>query len=69
MVTDQQVMVLRQEPASVGGIIGDERAYGTDVAARKAAVGEEGQETVANSTGPVRWGMGRGGRAPSAERR
>ena len=59
----------RQESASGGRSIGDERADGTDVAARQAAIGEEGQETVANSTGPVRRGMGRGGRAPSAERR
>ena len=59
----------RQESASVGRSIGDERADVTDVAARQAAIGEEGQETVANSTGPVRRGMGRGGRAPSAERR
>ena len=59
----------RQEPTSGGGGIWYERADGADVAARQAAVGEEGQETVANSTGPVRRGMGRGGRAPSAERR
>ena len=59
----------RQESASVGRSIGDERADGTDVADRQAAIGEEGQETVANSTGPVRRGMGRGGRAPSAGRR
>ena len=51
----------RQESASVGRSIGDERADGTDVADRQAAIGEEGQETVANSTGPVRRGMGRGG--------
>ena len=59
----------RQESASVGRGIGDERADVTDVASRQGAIGEEGQETVANSTGPVRRGMGRGGRAPSAERR
>ena len=59
----------RQESASGGRSIGDERADVTDVASRQGAIGEEGQETVANSTGPVRRGMGRGGRAPSAERR
>ena len=36
------------------------------MAARQAAVGEEGQAEVANPTGPVRRGVGRGGRAPSA---
>ena len=59
----------RQEPTSGGGGIWYERADGADVAARQAAVGEEGQAEVANPTGPVRRGVGRGGRAPSAERR
>ena len=59
----------RQGTTSGGGGIWYERADGADVAARQAAVGEEGQAEVANPTGPVRRGVGRGGRAPSAERR
>ena len=59
----------RQGTTSGGGGIWYERADGTDVAARQVAVGEGGQAEVANPTGPVRRGMGRGGRAPSAERR
>ena len=59
----------RQESTSGGGSIWYERADGADVAARQAAVGEEGQAEVANPTGPVRRDMGQGGRAPSAERR
>ena len=59
----------RQESTRGGSSIWYERADGADVAARQAAVGEEGQAEVANPTGPVRRGVGRGGRAPSAERR
>ena len=59
----------RQESTRGGSGIWYERADGADVAARQAAVGEEGQAEVANPTGPVRRGVGRGGRAPSAERR
>ena len=59
----------RQESTRGGGSIWYERADGADVAARQAAVGEEGQAEVANPTGPVLRDMGQGGRAPSAERR
>ena len=44
----------RQGTTSGGGGIWYERADGADVAARQAAVGEEGQAEVANPTGPVR---------------
>ena len=59
----------RQGTTRGGSSIWYERADGADVAARQAAVGEEGQAEVANPTGPVRRDMGQGGRAPSAERR
>ena len=57
----------RQGTTSGGGGIWYERAGGADVAARQAAVGEDGQAAVANPTGP--WGCCSRRARPSTTRR